>query len=86
MPIFTLDIFLSEKIDRFCLRTYSAGKVIAFTAGAMLAAIPGTLYTHYISYIDPTSFTVDESIFILSIVLSEACRTCGEALLRLHFL
>ena len=44
-------------------------KVIAFTAGAMLAAIPGVLYAHYISYIDPTSFTVDESIFILSIVI-----------------
>jgi len=44
-------------------------KVIAFTVSAMLAAVPGTLYAHYISYIDPTSFTVDESIFILSIVI-----------------
>lgn len=35
----------------------------------MLAAIPGVLYAYYISYIDPTSFTVDESIFILSIVI-----------------
>jgi len=41
-------------------------KVIAFTAGAMLAAVPGTLYAHYISYIDPTNFTVDESIFLFS--------------------
>jgi len=44
-------------------------KVIAFTVSAMLAAVPGTLYAHYISYIDPTSFTVTESIFILSIVI-----------------
>ncbi|MCK9628320.1 MAG: branched-chain amino acid ABC transporter permease [Bacteroidales bacterium] len=44
-------------------------KVASFTIGAMLAAIPGVLYAHYISYIDPTSFTVDESIFILSIVI-----------------
>jgi branched-chain amino acid transport system permease protein len=44
-------------------------KVITFTFGAMIAAIPGVLYAHYISYIDPTSFTVDESIFILSIVI-----------------
>jgi branched-chain amino acid transport system permease protein len=44
-------------------------KVIAFTVGAMVAAVPGALYAHYISYIDPTSFTVDESIFILSIVI-----------------
>jgi len=44
-------------------------KVIAFTLSAMFAAVPGVLYAHYISYIDPTSFTVDESIFILSIVI-----------------
>lgn len=46
-----------------------AAKIIAFAISAMLAAIPGVLYAHYISYIDPTSFTVDESIFILSIVI-----------------
>jgi len=44
-------------------------KVIAFTVSAMLAAVPGVLYAHYITYIDPTSFTIDESIFILSIVI-----------------
>lgn len=49
-------------------KVYSA-KVISFTLGAMFAAIPGVLYAHYISYIDPTSFTVNESIFILSIVI-----------------
>ncbi len=49
-------------------KVYTA-KVTSFTIGAMFAAIPGVLYAHYISYIDPTSFTVDESIFILSIVI-----------------
>jgi len=44
-------------------------KVAGFTLGAMFAAIPGALYAHYISYIDPTSFTVNESIFILAIVI-----------------
>jgi branched-chain amino acid transport system permease protein len=44
-------------------------KTISFTLSAMMAAIPGTLYAHYISYIDPTSFTVNESIFVLSIVI-----------------
>ena len=44
-------------------------KTISFTLSAMFAAIPGALYAHYISYIDPTSFTVAESIFILSIVI-----------------
>jgi len=44
-------------------------KVYSFTISAMFAAIPGVLYAHYISYIDPSSFTVNESIFILSIVI-----------------
>lgn len=44
-------------------------KLQSFVMGAMLAAIPGVLYAHYVSYIDPTSFTIHESIFILSIVI-----------------
>lgn len=44
-------------------------KIASFVMGGMFAAIPGVLYAHYISYIDPTSFTIDESIFILSIVI-----------------
>lgn len=44
-------------------------KTVSFTLSTMFAAIPGALYAHYISYIDPTSFTVAESIFILSIVI-----------------
>jgi branched-chain amino acid transport system permease protein len=44
-------------------------KVTAFTITAVLATIPGALYAHYISYVDPTGFTVTESIFILSIVI-----------------
>lgn len=44
-------------------------KTVSFTLSAMFASIPGALYAHYISYIDPTSFTVNESIFILSIVI-----------------
>ncbi|HZV69327.1 MAG TPA: branched-chain amino acid ABC transporter permease [Saprospiraceae bacterium] len=44
-------------------------KTVSFTMSAIFAAIPGTLYAHYISYIDPTSFTVSESIFILSSVI-----------------
>jgi branched-chain amino acid transport system permease protein len=44
-------------------------KVISYAISAAIAAIPGALYAHYISYIDPTSFTIAESIFILSIVI-----------------
>jgi branched-chain amino acid transport system permease protein len=61
-------------------------KVIAFTVSAMLAAIPGVLYAHYISYIDPTSFTVDESIFILSIVIIGGMRNLWGCVLAASFL
>lgn len=44
-------------------------KIVSFVISGMLASIAGVLYAHYISYIDPTSFTIDESIFILSIVI-----------------
>lgn len=59
-------------------KVYTA-KVVSFTIGAMFAAIPGVLYAHYISYIDPTSFTVDESIFILSIVIIGGMRNLWGA-------
>jgi len=61
-------------------------KVISFTIGAMIAAIPGALYAHYISYIDPTSFTVDESIFILSIVIIGGMRNMWGSLAAAAFL
>lgn len=44
-------------------------KLQSFVLGAMLAAVPGALYAHYVSYIDPTSFTIQESIFVLSIII-----------------
>jgi len=61
-------------------------KVIAFTLSAMLAAVPGALYAHYISYIDPTSFTVDESIFILSIVIIGGMRNLWGSIIASAFL
>ncbi|MEO8398254.1 MAG: branched-chain amino acid ABC transporter permease [Ignavibacteriaceae bacterium] len=44
-------------------------KVQIFMVGAALASISGVIYAAYITYIDPTSFTVMESIFIISIVI-----------------
>lgn len=44
-------------------------KVLIFSVSAGLSAIGGVIYAHYISFIDPTSFTIAESIFILSIVI-----------------
>ena len=61
-------------------------KVVAFTLGAMLAAIPGVLYAYYISYIDPSSFTVDESILILSIVIIGGMRNLWGSIAASAFL
>lgn len=44
-------------------------KVLAFSIAAAFAAVPGGLYAGYERYIDPTSFGLTESIFILSIVV-----------------
>jgi len=44
-------------------------KTRAFIIGAAFAAIPGALFATYFRYIDPTSFTLMESIFILSIII-----------------
>jgi len=44
-------------------------KVMVFVVGAGLAATAGVMYAYYISFIDPTSFTVMESIFIISIMI-----------------
>lgn len=44
-------------------------KVTAFAVSAALAASAGSLYASYITYIDPMSFTVMESILIISMVI-----------------
>lgn len=44
-------------------------KIRAFAIAAGFAAVPGVLFAGYMRYIDPTSFTVMESVFILSIII-----------------
>ncbi len=44
-------------------------KVRVFALGAAMAAVGGCLYAYHITFIDPTSFTVMESIFIISVVI-----------------
>ena len=41
-------------------------KMWTFFLSAALAGVAGLIYASYVSYIDPTSFTLDESIFILT--------------------
>ncbi|MBN1568508.1 MAG: branched-chain amino acid ABC transporter permease [Acidobacteria bacterium] len=44
-------------------------KLLAFVIGAAIAGCVGVIYAHYIRYIDPSSFTLMESIFIIAIVV-----------------
>ncbi|MEW6054284.1 MAG: branched-chain amino acid ABC transporter permease [Nitrospirota bacterium] len=44
-------------------------KLTVFVIGAFLAGIAGSLYAHYITFIDPSSFTVMESIAVLLMVV-----------------
>jgi branched-chain amino acid transport system permease protein len=44
-------------------------KILVFIIGAFFAGIAGSLYAHYITFIDPSSFTVMESITILLMVV-----------------
>ena len=44
-------------------------KIMVFVIGAFFAGIAGSLYAHYVTFIDPSSFTVMESITILLMVV-----------------
>jgi len=59
------DEVLARSLGKDVLRA----KMSAFTCGAVITALAGGLYAPYVSYIDPGSFTVNESIFILAIVI-----------------
>jgi branched-chain amino acid transport system permease protein len=50
-------------------KNIAAYKILLFVIGAAMASVAGVIYAHYISFIDPTSFAVMESIFIISIVI-----------------
>jgi branched-chain amino acid transport system permease protein len=44
-------------------------KISIFTVSAMLASVGGALYACLITYVDPYTFTIHESIFILALVI-----------------
>ncbi len=52
---------LGKNVTRF--------KRSVFCIAGGLAAVAGVLFASYASYIDPTSFTLDESVFILCVVI-----------------
>jgi branched-chain amino acid transport system permease protein len=58
-----------EVLARSLGKDVLAAKRSAFVCGAAIAALAGGLYAPYVSYIDPASFTVQESIFVLAVVI-----------------
>lgn len=55
-------------IQVFGYRTLSY-KLAIFVIAAMMASLAGSLFASYISFIDPVSFSLPESVFILAIVV-----------------
>lgn len=53
----------------------------AFFLSAAFSGLAGLIYASYVSYIDPTSFTLDESIFIISaLFIGGVCNIRGPLL------
>jgi branched-chain amino acid transport system permease protein len=44
-------------------------KITAFAIAAAFSAIAGSLFAGYMRFIDPTSFTLTESVFVLTIII-----------------
>ena len=44
-------------------------KLTIFVIGAMMASTAGALFASYITYVDPSSFNLSESIFMLAIII-----------------
>ncbi len=55
-------------------------KVLAFTVSGFLAGLAGSLYAHYISFINPASFGSGESFLIVSMTLLGGASLGGSAL------
>jgi branched-chain amino acid transport system permease protein len=62
---------------------YQAGhyKLAIFVISAGMAAVGGSLFAMYIRFIDPLSFTVSESVFILAIIIIGGLANLRGALL-----
>lgn len=76
------DEVLARSLGKDVLRA----RMSAFVCGAVITALAGGLYAPYVSYIDPGSFTVNESIFILAIVILGGAGNLWGSLLGAAFL
>jgi branched-chain amino acid transport system permease protein len=61
-------------------------KLIVFIVSAGMAAIAGSLFASYITFIDPSTFTLNESIFILAMIILGGLSNVRGAVLGALFL
>jgi len=61
-------------------------KLVIFVISAAVAAVAGSLFASYITFIDPSSFTVNESIFLLAIIILGGLANVRGAVLGAVFL
>lgn len=61
-------------------------KLVIFVISAGMAALAGSLFASYITFIDPSSFTLMESIFILAIIILGGLANNKGAILGALFL
>lgn len=59
------DEYLAESIGK----PVSSARNAVIVVGAILSGGAGALYSHYITFIDPSTFTLMESVFIISCVI-----------------
>jgi branched-chain amino acid transport system permease protein len=61
-------------------------KLVIFVISAGMAAIGGSLFASYITFIDPSTFTLNESIFILAMIILGGLSNIRGAILGALFL
>lgn len=69
-------------------KNVAAAKILVFAFSGAMAAFAGTLYAHYVSYVDPRSFDIGVSILVLLMVMAGGAGNligplCGAVLLGL---
>lgn len=58
-----------EVFARSLGKSTTSYKLTAYAVSAMLAAMAGSLFAHYYTYIEPSNFTISESILFISMVI-----------------
>lgn len=56
-------------------------KTIVLTVSAFFAGLAGSLYAHYITYIDPSAFSLMEAILVFSMVIIGGIASCKGAVI-----